>query len=182
MNRTAAWALSAAILLTAGPVVGHASELDNGHGSITVRHAAVRIRGRSGPGAVIRSSGALLIGGRPVPLTAAQRILTLRYYADVLDVAAAGKATGKAGGWMALKVIGSLFSALWHDDSAIVDRTAHAQQVRLQARLERLCRRMSALQTTQNQLADAQAAFAPYAYIRASDVAQCFKDAKDAGH
>ncbi len=174
MNKTvAAWALSVTVL--GNFAVVHASDRDTGHGSIELRHHAVRICARGEPRADILRNGNLLIGGNPVALTPAQRILTLRYYLDAHTVAAAGAAVGKAGGGMGLKVIGSLFSALWHDNSAIVDHTTRSQQRRLEARLKDLCARMSALRAVQDRLAAAQSAFAPYAYLRRSDVRDCLK-------
>ena len=182
MNRVIAACTLGAVALLCGPAVSHASEPDSGRGSIELRHHAVRISSRAKPSANILRNGNLLIGANLVALTPAQRILTLRYYLDARAVAAAGKAVAKAGGWMGLKVIGSLFSALWHDNSAIVDRTAHSQQARLEARLRNLCARMSALRTVQDRLAAAQPAFAPYVYLHRSDVSDCLKGVSRSSH
>ncbi len=181
MNKTvAACALSATIL--GGLALSHASELDSSRGSIELRHHVVRITARGKPDAEILRDGDLVIDGDPVALTAAQRALTVRYYLDAHTLAASGEAVGKAGGWLALKVVGSLFSALWHDNSAIVDRTAHSQQMRLKAHLKDLCARMSEVRTVQDRLAAAQPAFAPYAYLRRSDVRKCLKGAGHSRH
>ncbi len=183
MNRTVAvWTLGAATLLAGALAAGHASELADRRGAIDLRHHEVRISVRGEPHADIRRNGDLVIGGHPIALSAPQRLLTLRYYRDAHGLANAGITVGKAGGWLAFKVIGSMFSALWHDDSAIIDHTAHTQAARLKGRVEALCTQMSALESTQDQLAAAQPAFAPYAYIRKSDVSECLKDAKDGSH
>lgn len=183
MKRTAtAWTLGAAALLTGALAVGHAAELASSRGAIDLRHHEVRISVRGEPDADIRRDGDLVIGGHPIALSAPQRLLTLRYYRDAHSLASAGMTVGKAGGWLAFKVIGSMFSALWHDDSAIIDHTAHTQAARLKARVEALCTQVSALKSTQDQLAAAQPAFAPYAYIRKSDVSKCFRDARSSDH
>lgn len=179
MNRTiAAWALSATTLL-AGTTLVHASMLYNSRGSIELRHDAVRIFARGAPHADIRRNGELLIGGNAVALTPAERVLTLHYYADAHAVAASGEAVGKTGGWLALKVIGSLFSALWHDNSAIVNHTAHSQHARLETRLQALCSQLNNLWVVQERLAAAQPAFSPYTYLSKSDVEECFKSVND---
>ncbi len=183
MKRTiVVWALGAAAVLTGAIVVGHASELASSRGAIDLRHHEVRISVRGEPHADIRRNGDLVIGGHPITLSAPQRLLTLRYYREAHSLASAGMTVGKAGGWLALKVVGSMFSALWHDDSAIIDHTAHTQAERLKKRVEALCTQVSALKSSQDQLASAQPAFAPYAYIRKSDVSKCFRDARNSDH
>lgn len=182
MNKTiTTWALCAAALM-GGLTVGHALDLTFGRGSIDLRHHEVRIFARGRPSADILRNGDLVIGGHAVALGEAQRALTLSYYHDVHMLAASGEAVGKAGGWMALKVIGSLFSALWHGNSAIVNRTAHSQRMHLQTKLNDLCARMSALRAVQDRLAAAQPAFAPYAYVLRSDVEQCLRGARESSH
>lgn len=173
--------LSSAVALGA-LAPGYAAEMNISHGSIELRPHAVLLHAHGKPDARILSDGDLLIDGKAVALTAAGRALTQRYYADAHGVAAAGEAVGKAGGWLALKIVGSLFSALWHGDSAIVDRTAHSQQARLQGRVDDLCGQLSALKTVQDRLAAAQPVFTPYAYIRTADVTKCYRDAKNGSH
>lgn len=183
MKRTlAVWTFGTAVLLTGAIAIDHASELPSGRGAIDLRHHEVRISVRDAPQADIRRNGDLVIGGHPITLSAPQRLLTLRYYRDARSLASAGMTVGKAGGWLALKVIGSMFSALWRDDSAIIDHTAHTQAERLKKRVEALCTQVSALKSTQDRLASVQPAFAPYAYIRKSDVSKCFSDARNSAH
>lgn len=150
----------AALLMGAVPACGAASLADH-HGAIHVARHEVRISRDGAPDARVLASGGLLIGRKPLASGAAQHNLCRRYYQAAVAVVSAGEATGRAGGHLAQKVIGSLFSALWHDDSRIVDRTAHTQAQHLQGRVDTLCTRLSSLKAVQDRLAVLQPAFAP---------------------
>ncbi|EQD63773.1 conserved hypothetical protein, secreted [mine drainage metagenome] len=137
----------------------------------------VSIRDRGGDTAEIEANGALRIAGKPVPLTPAQRVLTTRYFAQSQVALFDGKQTGWAGAHMAGSIVGSLFSALFHDDSRIINHTAHAQTANLDRHVDRLCSAIGAIRATQDQLVARLPAFAPYAAIDQRSVKSCFVNA-----
>lgn len=151
------------------------------HGSLRVVDNEVRITVPGAPDAYVQSGGGLAIGSSTLALTPAEQTLAQRYYQDASGLGAAGKATGEAGGRMGIAIIGSLFSALWHDDSSIIDRTAHRGAAGIKSDVQGLCEQLSGLRSTQDALASALPAFAPYRVIRAHDVSECFRGAERHG-
>lgn len=147
----------------------------SGVGSLSLAANNVRISVRGTPDATIESDGRLMIRGQAVPLSAPEQTLAREYYRRARDVINASKATGEAGGRMGLRIIGSLFSALWHDNSAIIDHTAHAQAANVKTHLGALCAQLKALEAAQDELAAEQPAFAGYRVIRNREVTQCVK-------
>ena len=139
----------------------------------------ISIRDRGGDTAEIEANGALRIAGKPVDLTPAQRVLTTRYFTQAQIALFDGKQTGWAGAHMAGSVIGSLFSALFHDDSRIINHTAHAQTVKLDRHVDRLCAEIGAIRGTQDQLVARLPAFAPYAAIDRRSVKSCWVNARN---
>lgn len=176
MNCSLPVLLCAMLPLVALTSCGHA-DVSASHGSLSIHDDAVRITVRGAPPASVQSDGNLVIGGRAVTQSAADRALARRYYQDVLTVTAAGKASGEAGAKLGGAIVGSIFSALWNDDSSIIKRTANSGAVGLKAHIEALCAGLKALETAQNALAARQPAFAPYRIVRHKAVTGCLKGA-----
>ena len=174
MTRKLVLVLSVALPLVALAACSHTDEVV-GHGSLSITSDAVNISVSGAPKATIDSNGTLRIGQRTVPLSAADQTLARDYYQDVLRISTAGKATGKAGGKLGVSVVGSLFSALWHDNSSIIKRTAKQGAARVTADIRTLCAHLADLETAQNTLAADQPAFAPYRIVRHKDVTDCRK-------
>lgn len=151
------------------------------HGALSVASNEVRITVPGAPTAYVQSGGGVVIGSSTLSLTAAEQTLAQRYYQYASGLGAAGNATGETGGRMGIAIIGSFFSALWHDDSSIIDRTAHQGAASIKTHIQGLCAQLSGLRTTQDALAAALAAFAPYRVIRARDVTECLRDAERHG-
>jgi hypothetical protein len=167
-------ALCAALPLMTLAACGHTDETV-GRGSLSIASGAVHISVRGAPKATIKSDGGLLIGRRIVPLNPAEQALARHYYQDALAIGAAGKATGEAGGKLGISVVGSLFSAMWHDNSAIIKRTAKQGAAGVAADVRTLCAHLAGLEAAQNTLAADQPAFAPYRIIRHKNVTDCRK-------
>ena len=167
-------------LLTLGLSACGSGARINMDGQIIHMHAdRISIRTRSGGTAEIKGNGDLSIAGKPVLLTPAQRMLTTRYFTQAQIAMFDGKQTGLAGAHMAGSVIGSLFSALFHDDSHIINDTAHAQTANLDRHVDRLCAEIGAIRTTQDQLVAQLPAFAPYAAIDQHSVKSCWVNARN---
>lgn len=165
-------------LLTLGlSACGSGASISMDGQAIRMHAGRISIRDRAGDTAEIEANGALRIAGESVALTPAQRVLTTRYFAQSQVVLFYGKQTGWAGAHMAGSVVGSLFSALFHDDSRIIEDTAHAQAARLDGQVDRLCGAIGAMRATQDQLVARLPAFAPYAAIDPRSVKSCFVNA-----
>ena len=162
----------AALPLMALAACGH-NDVTASHGSISIVSNTVRISVRGAPRATIDSDGNLLIGRRAVALSPAEQRLARRYYRDVLHISAAGETTAEAGGKLGVSVFGSLFFALWHDNSSIIRHTAKHGAARVTADARTLCAHLARLETLQNTLAADQPAFAPYRVVRHKDVTGC---------
>ena len=166
-------------LLTLGlGACGSGTSISMGGQSIDLHASHILIRTRSGDTAEILRDGDLRIAGRAVTLTPAQRALTTRYFTQAQVALFDGVRTGIAGARMAGSVIGSLFSALFHDNSRIINHTAHAQTVTLDRHVARLCAEIGAIRSTQDQLVARLPAFAPYAVIDRRSVKSCWVNAR----
>lgn len=174
--RVPVWIAAAVTLGTLAGCTARVADV-SGHGSLTIAANEVRISVPDAPKAYVQSGGGLVIGGRTVVLTPAEQTLARRYYRYALGITTAGKATGVAGGRLGIAIIGSLFSALWHDDSSIIDRTAHAGAANVKTHVRALCTQLAKFEAAQNALAAAQPAFAPYRVVRGSDVSHCIQGA-----
>ncbi len=146
--------------------------------SIDLHASHILIRIRSDDTAEILRNGDLRIAGRAVALTPAQRVLTTRYFTQAQVALFDGVRTGIAGARMAGSVIGALIPALFHDDSRIINDTAHAQTVTLDRHVDRLCAEIGAIRSTQDQLVARLPAFAPYAVIDQRSVESCWVNAR----
>ncbi len=164
-------------ICSALPVVALAAcsrrNIDGRHGALALGAQAVHISTRGAPRATIDRNGTLLIGGQAIALTPAEQQLARHYYRDARRISSAGAATGKAGGKLGVTIVGSLFSALWHDDSSIVKRRAKQGSAQISADIHALCAHLGDLRSVQNALAAAQPAFAPYRIIHRDAVAKC---------
>ena len=165
-------------LLTLGlSACGSGASINMDGQTIDMHAERISIRDHAGDTAEIDANGALRIAGETVSLTPAQRVLTTRYFTQAQIAMFDGEQTGWAGAHMAGSVIGSLFSALFHDDSRIIGDTAHVQATNLDRHVDRLCAEIGAIRATQDQLVARLPAFAPYAAIDPRSVKSCFVNA-----
>ena len=180
MNRRIGLLIGAVLLPGLAALSGCSEHIStsSGRGTFAIEGTAVRISVPDEPHADVHSSGRLVIGGRTIALTPSEQMLAREYYQHALGISAAGAATGKAGGRLGVDIVGSLFSALWHGDSAVIQRTAHQGSAKVRSDVRALCGQMAELATAQNALAAAVSAFAPYRIVRHHDVEQCIRGAK----
>ena len=153
---------------------------DGVRSGLQIADGAVLVRNGKQPPARVMRDGALQIGTKPVAMDAAQRALAAQYYAQTRAIERAGESVGEQGGELAARVVGSLFTALFEGNSKVIKHTADAQSHHLAQQLDVLCRQMSALRDTQDALARAQPAFAPYAVVNAQAVHGCLQGAQQA--
>lgn len=136
------------------------------------RHDGADLR----PKAEISPQGDLLIGGKTVATSPAQRTLLLDYRKQSIGIAEAGMDIGTQGADLGLQ---AAKQALWgklsgKNDSAI-EASIKPQADEIRAAALRLCARLPGLLLSQQKLAAAVAEFTPYATMQQADVDDCGK-------
>lgn len=132
------------------------------------------------PKAEITPGGELLVDGKAVPTTPEQKRLVLAYREQLLGVAGDGMAIGIEGAKLGMHAAGSALAALAGGQSAddIGKQAEQSVKERIKPQVEKLCARLPELLKTQEALAAALPAFAPYAGMSEADVAGCRDDAR----
>lgn len=132
--------------------------------------------GNVGTKAEISPAGDLLIGGKAVPLTDAQRALVLDYRSKLTDVALAGIEVGTQGADLAGKAVSEAMKGVFTGESDKVEARIEAEAKKIEAAATQLCTKLPALLDAQNKLAAALPAFQPYAKMDQTDIDECGKD------
>lgn len=158
-------------------------DISNGGGDINIdtgRHRYhISRRASDAPKAEITPQGDLLVGGKPVAVTAAQRDLLLQYRRHIIDVAAAGMAVGVQGADLAGKALSESLGGLLGGDTDGFERRMEAEGKRLEVEARRICAQLPPMLSTQEQLAASLPAFRPYATMTREDIDDCLKDGGD---
>jgi hypothetical protein len=141
----------------------------NGH-HFRIGHAT------NGSNAQITPKGDLLIDGKAVPVTPAQRALVLEYRRGILDIAEAGMNIGVKGADLAGKAVLETFSGLMHGNPDQAGKRIEAEGRRLETDAKQICGRLPALLDSQQRLAASLPAFEPYATMTQDDIEDCMKD------
>lgn len=128
------------------------------------------------PKATITPQGDLLVEGKPVDITPAQRALLLQYRQRIIGIAEAGMAVGVKGADLAGKALAETFSGLIHGDADAAGKRIEAEGEKLKADAHRICTQLPGMLETQQQLAASLPAFKPYATMTQEDVDDCMKD------
>jgi hypothetical protein len=131
------------------------------------------------PKAEITPQGELLIDGRAAQVTDAQRKLLLDYRGHVAAIASAGAEVGMEGARLATRAMGEALRGVLNGDAGEVEKRIEAQADSVRASALKLCDRLPAMYETQQALATALPAFAPYATMDRSDIEDCRVDAAD---
>ncbi|WP_246037209.1 DUF2884 family protein [Thermomonas fusca] len=132
------------------------------------------------PKAEISPQGDLLVEGKPVQTTAAQRQQLLTYRNQVLGIADAGMAIGSQGADLAGKALGGVFGVIFGGDQAEKEFEARmeAEGKKIEAEALKLCTQLPPLLASQQALAASLPAFKPYATMTKEDIDDCSKDTK----
>ena len=115
------------------------------------------------PHAEITPQGDLLIAGKAVDVTPAQRKLLLEYRGEVIGVASAGMEIGKQGVDIAGKALNTAVASIFNGKSDQAEQEMKAQGDRIEAAAMKLCDQLPAMLQTQQKLAAELPAFKPYA-------------------
>lgn len=130
------------------------------------------------PEAAITPQGDLLIAGKAVALSPAQRQQVLAYRQQIIAVGQAGIAVGRQGASIGLHVAGTaIAAALAGESSANIEQKVQSQTQGIKQAAAKLCDRLPALRESQQELATAVPAFKPYATMTHKDIEDCRVDA-----
>ncbi|HSR64678.1 MAG TPA: hypothetical protein VLM17_03610, partial [Xanthomonadaceae bacterium] len=141
------------------------------------RHFEIGGNGHDGRAkAEITPQGDLLLDGKPVDVTPAQRALLLQYRQRIIAIAEAGMAVGVKGADLAGKALVETFSGLMHGDADAAGKRIEAEGEKLKADARRICAQLPGMLQAQQQLAASLPAFQPYATMDQHDVDDCMKD------
>lgn len=143
---------------------------------ITIKADRVGASAPDGTTAWIDATGALTIDGKNVDLNAEQRVLTTSYYTTATGIRSDGVAVGKAGAAVAGKAVSSVIQGLAGGNPDEIGPKIEAEAKNVEAKAMLLCSRVGELQATQDALAAALPAFAPYATISDVTAADCRQD------
>ncbi|MFT3896288.1 MAG: DUF2884 family protein [Thermomonas sp.] len=133
------------------------------------------------PHAEITPQGDLLVEGKPVDVTPAQRALLLQYRDEIIGVASTGMEIGKQGVDIAGKAVGTAIASIFNGKSDQAEQEIKAQGERIEAAAMKLCDQMQPMLKTQQELAASLPAFKPYAKLEQSDIDDCRKHDKGDG-
>ena len=135
------------------------------------------------PRAELTPDGQLLVDGQPVPANAEQQALLREHRRHLEDVALAGMAIGVQGADIAGTALTGIGEALFGGDEGrrAYEARVEAEASRIKDEASRLCALLPALYDSQQALAAALPAFAPYATMTPQDVEDCASDLEGDG-
>ncbi|MEG2806327.1 DUF2884 family protein [Stenotrophomonas sp.] len=125
--------------------------------------------------AEITPQGELLINGKTVTTTAAQRALLLDYRKQVEALAGAGMDIGVAGANLGVSAAGEALKGILSGDTQGIEARVNAEASKIEAQAKKLCELMPAMMAKQQVLAAELPAFQPYATMDQSDIDDCNK-------
>lgn len=133
------------------------------------------------PRAEITPQGDLLVDGKAVEATPAQRAMLLEYRGQVINVAEAGMVIGSKAADLAGNAIKESLGAVFSGNTDAVEKRVEAEAMKLKAEAALLCKQLPPMLATQQQLAASMPAFKPYANMTQDDIDDCQKDIDDKG-
>lgn len=123
--------------------------------------------------AEITPAGELLIGGKPVATSEAQRKLLQEYRQGLIDVADAGMRIGTQSADLAGKAVTEAISGIFTGEPDRIEQRIDAEAKKIEAAALTLCERLPALKEAQDRLSASLPEFAPYAKLDLNDIQDC---------
>lgn len=152
--------------------------MDKASAALATKNITVSDHDDNAPKAEITPQGDLLIAGKPVPLTPAQRTQVLAYRQQLIGVAQQGIAIGKQGATLGLHAASEAIAAAFSGKSdQQIRQRVEAQTSGIRKAAAKICGRLPALMKEQQKLAAALPAFRPYATMTHEDVDDCRRNA-----
>lgn len=165
---------------SASPLTGaidHA--LDRAETKLTTQNLSLDDDDLRLPKAEITPAGDLLIAGKPVALTPAQRQQVLAYRQQLIAIGQQGIAVGRQGAALGLQAAGTaIAAALSGQSDQQIRHKMQAETTGIQQAAQKLCDHLPTMMAAQQQLATAVPAFKPYATMTRKDIDDCRVDAR----
>ncbi|HEY5802533.1 MAG TPA: hypothetical protein VIT90_02400 [Lysobacter sp.] len=133
----------------------------------------------AGKKAEITPKGDLLIDGRAVAVTPAQRALLLEYRGHVVAVATAGMHIGMESADLATKAVAESLKGVFTGNTDEGEKHVEAEADKVRTAAQQLCTHLPGMLASQQKLAAALPEFQPYATMEADDVDDCWKETRD---
>ena len=135
------------------------------------------------PKAEITPQGDLLVEGKAVSITPAQREQLLAYRGQVIGIAEAGMAIGVQGADLAGDAISGAVGAIFggKDGEKAFNERMEAQGKKIEGEAMKLCAYLPAMLSSQQALAASLPAFKPYANMTQADIEDCGKKGQGNG-
>ncbi len=151
--------------------------------NINVNGHEIHTQGENLPKAEITPQGDLLIEGKAVNVTAAQRQELLAYRGRIIGIAEAGMAIGGKGADLAGEALGGVVGAIFggKEGEKEFEQRMEAQGKKIEAEAMKLCTQLPGLLASQQALAASLPEFKPYARMTQEDIDDCGKDVKGKG-
>ncbi|MDB6163180.1 MAG: hypothetical protein JWL98_612 [Xanthomonadaceae bacterium] len=131
--------------------------------------------------AEITPQGDLLIEGKAVAVTPAQRSLLLQYRQNIVHIAEAGMDIGVQGADLGMKAASEAISGIFSGNGDKVEEKIKPEAQKIEAAAQSLCNLLPPMLATQNELAASLPEFKPYARMTQGDIADCRKHHEGAG-
>lgn len=132
------------------------------------------------PKAEITPQGELLIAGKRVADTPAQRVLLLDYRQQIISIAEAGMDIGTQGADLGIHAAkAALWGAIAGKGEKDIETAIKPQTDKIQAAAVKLCKRLPELLSSQQKLSAAMPEFRPYATMEQKDIDDCDKEMTD---
>lgn len=128
------------------------------------------------PKAEITPSGDLLIDGKAITLTDAQRALVLHYREQIMQIASAGMDIGVQGANLGMRAAGDAIKGVLSGNADQIEGKINAEAAKIKAEARKLCDLVPPLRQTQDALAQALPEFAPYARNMPLDPDECLSN------
>lgn len=123
--------------------------------------------------AEITPAGELLIGGKAVAISDAQRKLLQEYRQGIIEVADAGMVIGTQSADLAGKAVTEAISGIFSGEPDRIEQRIEAEAKKIEAAALTLCERLPALKAAQDRLSASLPEFAPYAKLDLNDIKDC---------
>ena len=152
------------------------------HGNIGFGGKHRRGSGDRGPDAAITPAGDLVVDGKTVAVTPAQRAMLLDYRGQLVGIAESGMAIGAKGADLAGAAVTEALGAVFGGgDKDRMKQRIEARAESLKQEAMQICGRLPALLEAQHKLADSLPEFKPYANMTREDVDDCSSDIDNDG-
>lgn len=125
------------------------------------------------PKAQISPQGDLLIDGKAVAVSDAQRALLLKHRANVIAIAESGMALGVQGADLGMKAAGEAMRSVFTGGSDEMEKRMKAEAEKIEAEAKKLCDKLPPMLESQNALSASLPEFKPYATMDQSDIDDC---------